>query len=249
MRVVFGLLCALACGACMQETVRFAATADQQALVRDGQPALISTQANSLVMIQPAQRQFESGGRPTFVVAIHNLTKGPLDFAMRDVRATQIAGGAAVPMKVFSYEELVAEERTREVVTAVLVGAAMGADAWAASDAGYRTKTTTVNAPTGSYSYQTTSYKPSVALAAGRRSARQDERLINAAIKQGQGNLKKLEKQVLKDNTLLPGEWYGGTLQLQPLSGDASGGPKTYSIALRVGPDEHRIDIVQDSVR
>src|SRR5665213_2748664 len=104
MRILFGLLCALACSACMQETVRFAAKADQQALVRDGQPALISTQPNSLVMIQPAQRQFETGGRPTFVVAIHNLTKAPLDFAVRDIRATQIAGGATMPMKVFSYE-------------------------------------------------------------------------------------------------------------------------------------------------
>jgi hypothetical protein len=248
MRLVIVALCALSCGGCMQETVRFAANSEQQAIVRDGQPALVSTKKNSIVMIRPATRQFASGARPVFVVGIHNLSKAPLDFAVRNVRASQIAGNDTVAMKVIPYEELVAEERTREAVTAVLVGAAIGADAWAASEAGYRTRTTTVNSPSGSYSYRTTSYSPSTALAAERHATRQSEHLIDTAIKQGQKNLAKLERNVLKDDTLMPGEWYGGTLHLQPptAAGDASG-PKTYSIVLSVGPDEHRIDVIQDS--
>ena len=43
-----------------------------------------------------------------------------------------------------------------------------------------------------------------------------------------------LEQTVLKDNTLLPGEWYGGQLHL---------------FALMVGPDRHEIEIAQSAVR
>jgi hypothetical protein len=250
MRVLVVVLCALGCGACMQETVRFAAKPEQQAIMRDGQPALVSTKPNSVVMVRPATRQFASGSRPTFVVGIHNLGKTPLEFRMRDVHANQVAGGTTVAMKVFTYDELVEEEKTRQVVAALLVGAAAGANAAVASQAGYRTHTTTVNSPTGTYSYRTTSYSPSAALAAQRRAVRQDEHMVDAAIKQGKANLNKLEHDVLKDDTLMPGEWYGGTLQIQPpADADGAKGPKTYSIALTVGPDTHQIDVLQDSAR
>jgi hypothetical protein len=44
----------------------------QQALVRDGQPALVSRQKTSLVLVPPASRQFHANGRPVFVVGINN---------------------------------------------------------------------------------------------------------------------------------------------------------------------------------
>jgi hypothetical protein len=250
MRHLGVMLLALVCGACMQETVRFTAKAEQQAIVHDGQPALISTKKNSVVMIRPATRGFAAGARPIFVVGIHNLGKTPLDFEVRNIRATQVAGANAVPMKIFTYEELVAEEKTRQVMSALLLGAAAGADVAAASRAGYRTRTTTVNSPSGSYSYTTSSYSPTAAIAAERSALRHDERLIDQSIAQGQRNLASLERHVLKDDTLMPGEWYGGTLSLQPpADADGSTRPKTYSIALMVGPDEHRIDIVQASAQ
>jgi hypothetical protein len=248
MRVALVVLCALCCGACMQETVRFAAKDEQQAIVRDGHPALISSKEHSVVMIRPATRQFAGGGRPVFVVGIHNLSDAPLEFRMSNVHAAQIAGATKTAMKVFTYDELASEERTRQVVEAVLIGSAASADVALASQAGYRTHTTTVSSPSGSYSYHTTSYSPSAALAAQRRAARQDARVLNSAIKQGHKNLTKLERGALKDDTLFPGEWYGGTLHLQPPAEvENATGPKTYSISLTVGPDEHQIEVVQEA--
>jgi hypothetical protein len=55
-----------------------------------------------------------------------------------------------------------------------------------------------------------------------------------------------LEQGVIKDNTLLPGEWYGGQLHLQPLSREGDGA-KQYSIALLIGNERHEIDISQGS--
>jgi hypothetical protein len=249
MRIVIALACALACSASMQETVRFQTKPSQQAIVRAGQPALVSEQKNSLVMIRSAMREFPNGARPVFVIGVHNLTKQPIDFRLRNIAVTQVAGDTSLPMKVYSYEDLVAEERTAQVVSALLVGAAIGANTALASQASYRTKTTTVHSPTGSYSYRTSTYSPSRAAAAHNRAMRKNVGMIDAAIKDGHANLAALEREVIKDNTLMPGEWYGGLLHVAPPA-DASGtGPKRYAIALTVGADRHEIDVVQESVK
>jgi hypothetical protein len=249
MRIVVVLACTLACAACTQETVRFRAGPDQQAIVRDGRPAVISQKPNSLVMIRPASRQFPSGARPVFVVGIRNLARTPLDFTVSNVTVTQTAGADSVPMKVFTYENLVAEEQTRQVVAALLVGAAAGANTALAAQAGYRTTTTTGHGPTGNYSYQTTTYSPSTALSAHRRAMRQNQKFIDAAIKDGHSNLAKLEREVIKDNTLMPGEWYGGALHVQAPAEAGASGPKRYAIALTIGPDRHEIEVLQENVK
>jgi hypothetical protein len=218
-------------------------------MTRDGQPALVSQKKNSVVMIRPALRHFSNGGRPVFVVAIHNVAKEPLEFRVHDIAVTQVAGSTAVPLKVFSYEDLAEEEQTKQVIAALLGGAAAGADVALASRAGYRTHTTTVNGPGGSHTFQTTSYNPTTAVAAQNRALRRDSRLIKTAIRQSDANLAALERDVLKDDTLMPGEWYGGTITLEPLADAAdSTGPKHYAIAMTVGPDHHEIDVVQSHV-
>jgi hypothetical protein len=37
--------------------------------------------------------------------------------------------------------------------------------------------------------------------------------MISSAVETGQRNLVNLERTVIKEDTLLPGEWYGGTAQ------------------------------------
>ena len=67
-------------------------------------------------------------------------------------------------------------------------------------------------------------------------------------IERGQQNMVALERGIIKDNTLMPGEWYGGQLVLQPLSSDGDG-PKNYTISLLVGSERHEIDISQVSTQ
>src|SRR5215510_4886298 len=95
------------------ETVHFRPRSDQQALVRDGQSALVSRRKNSIVLIRPAAREFRIGGRPVFVVGMNNLSKGPLDFRVGDIQATQSINGEVAQLKVITYEELAQEERNR----------------------------------------------------------------------------------------------------------------------------------------
>ncbi len=73
--------------------------------------------------------------------------------------------------------------------------------------------------------------------------------MISATIEQGQANLATLEQSVVKDNTLMPGEWYGGQLHLAPPVDGAGGASKNYVLTLMVGNDRHVIDVSQGPAR
>ena len=68
--------------------------------------------------------------------------------------------------------------------------------------------------------------------------------MFAATVETGQRNMAALEQSVIKDNTLMPGEWYGGQLHLAPPT-DQGGGPKIYSIVIKVGSDLHIIEVAQ----
>ena len=86
------LLCSVLSGCVTAgETVSFrASNPQQQALMRDGQPALVSRQKNSLVLVRPASRQIQTNGRPVFVVAINNLSRQPVEFRVEPDAASRI---------------------------------------------------------------------------------------------------------------------------------------------------------------
>ena len=148
-------------------------------------------------------------------------------------------------MKVITYEQLVQEERNRQIMSAVVVGLAAGANAASAANAGRYSSNSTVYTPRGTYQVHTTGYSPTVAAIAQSNAAAQNEAMIASTIERGRQNLAALEGGVIKDNTLLPGEWYGGQLHLQPLLSESAGTQKTYTISLVIGSDRHDIDIVQ----
>lgn len=248
MRVVLSLLAAVLLSGCVtNEVVRFSATnPNQQAIMRDGQAALVSRQKNSIVLVRPASRQIAPNGRPVFVVGITSLSKQPIDFRVDQVEVTQIVNGQAAAMTVVTYEMLVQEEKTRQVAAAIIGGLAAGANAYSASRAGYGSYSgTTVSSSGRTYTTSGTFYSPTANAVAQGNAAAQNEALISATIERGQQNMAALEQSVIKDNTLLPGEWYGGQLHLSPPANPPSGGAKVYSIALSVGGERHVIDVSQ----
>jgi hypothetical protein len=250
MRTFVVVLLALACFGCAsREVVQFQPKANQQALVRDGVSALVSRRANSIVMIRPAEPQFQAGGRPVFVVVINNLSNAPLNFMIGNIQVTQNINGQLASLKVVTYEELVQEEKTRQAVSTVLVGAAAAGNALSASQAGYYNSNSTVYTSHGTYNVQTTGYSPAAAAIAQNNAAIQNDAMISSTIKRGQANMALLEGAVMKDNTLMPGEWYGGRVYIQPLASNSNNAPKTYQIALAVGPDQHEIEITQSTAK
>jgi hypothetical protein len=232
-------LCA-ALGGCVTagETVSFrASNPQQQSMMRDGQPALVSRQKSSLVLVRPASRQLKANGRPVFVVGINNLGKQPVDFRVGQVEALQHVGASDFEMKIVTYEMLVQEEQSRQVLSAVLTGVAAAGNAYSASQAGYG-HYTTPGGRTGTF------YSPTAAAIAQNNAAVQNETMVAATIESGQRNMAVLEQSVIKDNTLMPGEWYGRQLHVAPPT-DQGGAQKTYTIVITVGNDRHVIDITQ----
>jgi hypothetical protein len=251
MRIVFAVAAAgLLAGCVTTETVQFQPKASQQAMVRDGQAALVSRLKNSIVMVRPASRQFQVGARPIFVVAIYNLTHGPLEFRVANVEVTQFVNQQPAALKVVTYEQLVSEEKDRQVFRAIGAGLAVAGNSMAAANAGYYHANSTVYTPRGStYQVSTTGYSPTAAAIAQTNANIQNEAVISATIERGQANLGALEGSVIKDNTLMPGEWYGGQLHIQPLVSDSGLATKTYQIAVNVGADRHEIEITQGTAR
>jgi hypothetical protein len=233
------VLCAAVSGCVSNgETVSFKATnPQQQAMMRDGQSALVSRQKTSVVLVRPASRQLQANGRPVFVVGINNLGRQPVDFRVAQVEAVQHVNGSDFDMQVVTYEMLVQEEKNRQVAAAIFTGLAAAGNAYSASQAGYG-RYTTPSGRTGTF------YSPTAAAIAQGNATAQNEAMVAATIETGQRNMAQLEQAVIKDNTLMPGEWYGGQLHLAPPT-DQGNGPKTYTIIITVGTERHVIDVSQ----
>jgi hypothetical protein len=231
------------------DAVRFSAAANQSATMRDGKPGLVSKKANSVVVIGPSSRGIPSGSRPVYVLGVTNISKHPVNLTVSDITATQIIEGQPdKDLPIIPFETLVSEERARQVVAAILVGAAAGANAYSASRSGYGHSTSTVSTPRGTAVVHTNFYSPTANAIAQSNAAVQNEAMIANHIEQGRANLYALEANVLKDNTINPGEWVGGQIHLTAPEGEL-GQPKHYQIRIKVGPDAHLLDVHQEPVK
>jgi hypothetical protein len=204
------------CVTTSNDVVRFtAASPQQQALIRDGASVITSRGKSSVVTLRPATRAVMNG-RPVFIVQIQNLSKQPITFRVADVSARQEHGSEARDLKVFSYEELVQEEKNAQVGRAIGVALVSGANSYSAGRGYWR---------------QARANDENAALAA------------NVAA-QGAQNLQALEALAIKDNTLLPGETYGGRLAIQGPEADNTPA-RSYTLVLPVGSDVHEFHISQ----
>lgn len=183
------------------------------------------------------------GARPSYVIAILNTSSAPQDFVFSETAVAQVRNGEPVKkLKTYSYEELVREERNLQILGAILVGAAAGANSMAAANAGSYSATGTVRGPYGTSHVSITGYDPTAAAIAQASANAQNQAMIANAVETGRNNLDRLEQTVIKDSTIFPGEWYGGQLQFEQPTGTP---PLSFRIVLRVGADVHEIDVTQ----
>ncbi len=222
-------LAILLAGCVTGQTTSFRAGAGQIALVRDGRPSVASDKAKTSVVLVPSARQAPVGARSSLVVAIQNRSAQPLTFRLAGVHAEQRSGEAdGRSLKVFTYEDLVAEEQARQVAAAILVGVAAGANAAAASHS---------------------SRNPYVSAWNQHVATRENSEMMSSVAAQGSLNLATLEKTIIKDNTLMPGEWYGGVMQIEP---PATSGPEqssAYSLDIEVGGEHHVFEVTQNPIK
>jgi len=207
----------IAAGGCVTtEVARFYPQQNQEAMVRDGRPMLVSRMSRSVVIVKPAGRELRSGARPVYTVGIHNSGRPPVTFTVASVAVTQFRNRQRVAvLPVSSYEKLAEEERNRQVAHAVVAGLAVGLNSYSASQAGrgsfYGSGTTNYSTPYGNLraqgSVSGSFYDPLAAQVAQSRATAENAAIIGNVVETGQRNMAVLEQTVIKDNTLMPGEW------------------------------------------
>lgn len=183
-----------------------------------------------------------------FTVVVRNQGKAFETLREADISASQFINGQARQVKVLRYAELVEEEETRQTMRAVGAALVGVGRAMSAANSGYvnTTGSVTTHGPYGSSygTYSATTYDPYRAQIAQQAAAAQTSADFAAIRAQGEANLQTLQSTILKDNTVLPGEWYGGTIVIEPPE-KAQDGTRHYSISITFGGEEHTFSVSQ----
>lgn len=103
----------------------FQPNSGQMVINRDGLQGVVSKRAKSVVVVSNARRGPAAGYRRV-VVGIQNVSNTPINFNLSDVEIFETKNGEPTrPMTVVTYERLVNEEKTRQVIGALLLGSAL----------------------------------------------------------------------------------------------------------------------------
>ncbi len=235
-------------GCATSDRVDLIAGDSQEAIVRNGAPALVSRKRH-LVMLSANARAMQSHARPSFTVAIRNMGTRPETLTMASFTAASRVGPNQVAgLRIYQYEDLVKEEQNRQTVRAVATALSGAANTISAANAGYVTTTGSIsgNAYGQPYSgtYSSTTYDPYRAQMARQAAAAQTASDFATLRAEGEANLARLNATILKDHTVMPGEWYGGVIVLDVPLKDQNGSAE-YTLTLPFGGEVHEFRIRQ----
>jgi hypothetical protein len=214
-------------GACAAPKDEFSLrpSAGQQAMVRDGVPSLYSSKTHT-VFLRPLAPQQQTGQRPRFVIALINKGKTPATFNVSSI-TVQSTYPRKANLRVYTHAELAEEVETARNTQLALTAISGALGSYSASQSGY--SYTTGSTRYGSYSQ--TTYNPAVAQAAINANADRTADNFASIENNAQAKLAELQSTVIKDHTLMPGEWHGGVIVIDPPD-KAEGAGAEYSISL-----------------
>ncbi|WP_370675390.1 hypothetical protein [Pleomorphomonas sp. PLEO] len=204
------------------EKSSFAKQAGQEVLVRSGRDAILSQTGSTQLIVAPVSRT-QQMPRPTYVALIRNVGSKPVTLRYSDISVIQTDTGK--PLKVWTVDQLQSEARGQAFALALIGGLAGAAG-------GYSSGSGTVNG----YHYSYSGYNS----AAGSALASEN---IRSATLEGELNVAALENNMLMDNTILPGESYGGAFVFDAAKVNKLSDPKQYTINFKIGTDVHKIQL------
>lgn len=232
-------------------------SADQRMIYRDGRESTISAKTH-IVVIALESSTIQNGTRANFIIAVRNGIDREINFSTENITAKLKSGipGPDASMKVYSYEELVREEKKRQAWAAF--GAALQgmSESMNAANAGYSNTYGTYsgsaysNYGTSAYgygSYSSTTYDYGAAQAARNAANARSEARLNQIAAEGRANLQSLSSIILKKQTIFPNDWHGGIVKIQmPQVGDS---PNSFIVDVNVNDELHSFVFTQEKAQ
>lgn len=215
-----------------------------------GNPGITSKKQNIVSVVVP--QMFKSNERMRIYVQVGNGTSNQYWFAPDSVSVSCSNNGEVLDRHVFTYEELVSEERSRQMWAAIAVALAGASNAMAAQNAGYSYTTGTYSGsfsgniystPSasfgGTYSgmYTERTYNPYVAQLAQQQAQAQTQRQLQALEAAGNRAMHDLGRTILRTNTVSPGQICGGVIEIEsPIANDSE---EEMNINVSIGNEQH----------
>lgn len=199
-----------------------AALDGQDEVYLDGIEVVVSSMRASKVAIAPSVDTYTSQERPTIVVNVWNKTDEPFNFSTEEIQVFC----DNKPLKVFTYNELVAETKRKQAWTGALVAMGGAMESVNAQNSGYVHHSGTYNtsvygsngySANGYGTYSGTTYDPYVAQQAKAAAEARTEADIQAIQTQTESKLNALSSTMLKKTTIMPQTSYGGIVTLDKI--------------------------------
>jgi len=206
---------------------------NQKAIFKDGNKSIISMKENT-VIVAPLSEKFSSDQREEFLVMVENGSSQEFNFSTDNIfaKSTEPVTSQDIYLKVFSYDDLVKEEKDREVWASIGAAIQGASDSIKAQNAGYSNTYGNYSGNNGYGSYTSSTYNYTEAQAAQRQAQEDSDVRFSRIEAEEQANLRDLSKTILKKETIFPNAWYGGIVVVQMPSVTETTGKFTMTIMI-----------------
>lgn len=248
-RFLLIFFCAFYLSACATTyNVSVSPTPEQTTQFFDGARIVVSERPSSVVAVVPPSYAIEDRGQVGIVVI--NLGPNSIDFGTENISAN---AHDDTQVRVYSYAELMAEEKRRQAWAAVAFGLSALGNSMQAANAGRSTSYGSFSGNTyGAYGgspYSATTFGSGYVTTYDPAKAQAAQALAN---QQNSANLQELEatnaakerelQSVLKITTLSPGQSHSGTA-IFDFPKESTDDRKRMYLLVTIGSDEHIFDI------
>lgn len=222
---------------------------EQQRFYNDGAVAVASKAQNSIALVAVSNSDTPNGQRIQLALKVENIGEQPFDIDTSNIR---VVSTLPKPIKVYSYDQLVKEEKDQRNAALIISAIAGVANSYSAAQSSRVTTTGTYNSntygPTGSYStagsYSSTTYDPLRAQIATNIAAQQTSNQISNITQSSQIRRNNLQATILKRTTVFPQTQHAGLFVFDAPALKQNEN-RTYKIYININNDIHTFELIQ----
>lgn len=222
---------------------------EQKRFYDDGAVSIASQAETTVAIVAASNAETPNGQRIQLALKVANIGEQAFDI---DTSNIKVHSTLPKPIKVYSYDQLVKEERDARTAAIIISAIAGAANTYSAAQASTVTTTGTYNSntygPAGSYntngSYSSTTYDPLRGQIASNIAAQQTSNQISNISQGSQNRQNNLKATILKRTTVFPLSQHAGlfVFDAPALKKDEV---RNYKVSVTLNNELHTFDLVQ----